>query len=164
MNEKQVTPKGVIDTLMQFTSREDAMKFMVNSNFTNAFLKEIGKEGCICFYGRTSKKAMIERIVEGMVGSKLKFDTLLHCDLHGGGCEPVAQVAQESREVRNDDTKTNAEETNLTPEQAQWLATASGDELLDSLLNMQFHNRFGCNNEAIANVRREILRRMGEIK
>ena len=163
MNEKQITPKGVIDTLMQFTSREDAMKFMTNSNFTNAFLKEIGKECCACLSGMNKKK-MIERIVEDTVGSKLKFDTLLHCDLHGGGREPVAQVAQESREAREDDTKPNAEETNLTPEQAQWLATASGDALLDSLLNMQFHNRFGCNDEAIANVRREILRRMGESK
>ena len=82
MNETQVTPKGVIDALMQFTSREDAMNFMVNGNFSNAFLKEIGKEGCICFYGGTSKKAMIERIVEATTGSKLKFDTLLHCNLH----------------------------------------------------------------------------------
>ena len=68
----------------------------------------------------------------------------------------------EKKETRKGNTRTDGDKTNLTPEQAQWLATASGDELLDSLLNMQFHNRCGCNAEAIANVRREILRRMGE--
>ena len=164
MNEKQVTPKGVIDALMQFTSREDAMKFMVNSNFTNTFLKEIGKEGGLCFRSGMNKKMMIEQIVDGTVGAKLKFDTLLHCNLHGGGRKSIAQPTQEELKTDEEDAGTDGDETNLTPEQTRWLATASGDELLDSLLNMQFHNRYGCNAEAIANVRREIIRRMGESK
>ena len=164
MNEKQVTPKGVIDTLMQFTSREDAMKFMTNGNFTNAFLKEIGKEGGLCLLSGMNKKAMIERIVQSLVGFRLERNAIMSCDIHGGGRKPVGQSAQEKQDTHTGDTRMDGNQTNLTPEQAQWLATASGDELLDSLLNMQFHNRCGCNAEAIAHVRREILRRMGESK
>ena len=162
MNEKQVTPKGVIDTLMQFTSREQATNFMESCQFSMSFLREVCKEGSICTTGCRSHLTITDRIVNATTGAKLKHDVLLHCNLHGGGRKPIAQPTQEKQGIDEECAGTDGNETNLTPEQTQWLATASGDELLDSLLNMQFHNYYGCNVEAIANVRREILRRMGE--
>ena len=82
MNGNQVTPKSIIDLLMQFTSREQALNYMESGGFSNSFLKEIGKEGFICFYGSANKKKMIESIVEATTGSKLKYDALLSCNLH----------------------------------------------------------------------------------
>ena len=41
MNDNRVTPKSIIDSLMQFTSREQALRFMESGGFSNSFLKEI---------------------------------------------------------------------------------------------------------------------------
>ena len=56
------------------TEWTDAQKRVIQSNAHELI--------CTAAAGSGKTAAMIERIVEATTGSKLKFDTLLHCNLH----------------------------------------------------------------------------------
>lgn len=80
--KKKKEPKrnSLIDicyTLELMESRSGALDYLKSANLTNKDLKIIAKEYNIPIMSKDKKSVIIEKIVEGIVGSKLRFDTLL---------------------------------------------------------------------------------------
>ena len=63
-----------IKNLYAISSREEAIKYL--SQFKVVDLKKIAKESKIFIKNKSKKVEIIDRIVEGTIGSKIKMDIL----------------------------------------------------------------------------------------
>ena len=63
-----------IKNLYAISSREEAIKYL--SQFKVVDLKKIAKESKVFIKSKSKKAEIIDRIVEGTIGSKIKMDIL----------------------------------------------------------------------------------------
>lgn len=78
--KKEPKKNSLIDicyTLELMETRSSARDYLNSANLTNKDLKIIAKEYNIPIMSKDKKSVIIEKIVEGIVGSKIRFDTLL---------------------------------------------------------------------------------------
>lgn len=64
-------------------SREIAQELFEKNNFKKTILKTIARHYSIPIGSKDSNSQIIDKIIETVVGSKLKFDTLLNTNLNG---------------------------------------------------------------------------------
>lgn len=65
-----------------FQSREEAYAFFEGLTITKADLKNIAKQYNIPLASKDTNAQLIEKIIENVVGSKLRFDALLNTNLN----------------------------------------------------------------------------------
>lgn len=73
--------KDICDGLETMSSRAVAMDYLEKQNITKANLKAIASRYNIPVTTKDTNAKLIAKIVEGVVGSKLRFDALLDTDL-----------------------------------------------------------------------------------
>lgn len=71
----------VCDEIEKFTTREDAIEYISKLSLLKVDLKAIAKKYNIPMGSKETNTQMIDKIVENVVGSKLRFDALLNTDL-----------------------------------------------------------------------------------
>ena len=64
-------------------SREGAQKLFDEYNFSKATLKAIAKYYCVFIGSKDTNSQLISKIIETVIGSKLKYETLLNTNLNG---------------------------------------------------------------------------------
>lgn len=69
-----------LDTLQ---SREDAYTFFGSLSITKNDLKNIAKHYDIPLASKDTNSILIDKIIENVIGSKLRFDALLNTNLNG---------------------------------------------------------------------------------
>lgn len=73
--------KDICDGLETMVSREVAKDYLEKQNITKANLKAIASKYNIHVTTKDTNSKLIAKIVEGVVGSKLRFDALLDTEL-----------------------------------------------------------------------------------
>ena len=71
----------ICSKLEGFRTREKAMEYIMSLSLGKAGLKDIAKEYNIPLGSKDTNLQIIEKIIENVVGSRLKFDALLNTDL-----------------------------------------------------------------------------------
>ena len=71
----------VCDEIEKFTTREDAIEYISQLSLLKVDLKAIATKYNIPMGSKETNTQMIDKIVENVVGSKLRFDALLNTDL-----------------------------------------------------------------------------------
>ena len=64
-------------------SRESAQKIFDTSNFQKSTLKSIAKHYSVPVRSKDRNHQIVSKIIETVIGSKIKFDTLLNTNLNG---------------------------------------------------------------------------------
>lgn len=77
----QVCLEEVCSKIEEFTSREEAIEYMNVLSLLKADLKVIAKKYNIPLGSKETNGQIVEKIIENVVGAKLKFDALLNTDL-----------------------------------------------------------------------------------
>lgn len=77
----QIGIDEVCDKIETYTTREEAIKYVDSLALLKADLRSIAKKYNIPLGSKETNQQIIEKIVENVVGSKLKFDALLNTDL-----------------------------------------------------------------------------------
>lgn len=62
--------------LREFTTRSQAMEYLTENKYTVKILKKLAKYNNIYVNSRCKKNEIIDELVEGTVGVRLKFDAL----------------------------------------------------------------------------------------
>ncbi|MDD2957181.1 MAG: hypothetical protein PHR92_01435 [Lachnospiraceae bacterium] len=68
--------------LDSLTSRDDATEYFKGLNLTKASLKEIADHYSIPLGSKDTNTQIVEKIIENVIGSKLRFDALLNTNLN----------------------------------------------------------------------------------
>lgn len=76
-------PDAFLAQLESCHSRESAQKYFDEANFSKITLKAIAKHYSIPIGSKDTNSQIIDKIIEIVVGSKLKYDTLLNTNLNG---------------------------------------------------------------------------------
>lgn len=63
-------------SLKEFTTRSQAMEYLTENKYTVKVLKKLAKYNNIYVNSRCKKNEIIDELIEGTVGVKLKFDAL----------------------------------------------------------------------------------------
>ena len=63
-------------SLKEFTTRSQAMKYLSENKYTVKVLKKLAKYNNIYVNSRCKKNEIIDELIEGTVGVRLKFDVL----------------------------------------------------------------------------------------
>ncbi len=71
----------ICQNIESFSNRNDAFNYIRNLSITKRELKEIAKKYYISIGSKDSNDTIMEKIVENVVGSKLKFDALLNTNI-----------------------------------------------------------------------------------
>ncbi|EOS29997.1 hypothetical protein C807_02391 [Lachnospiraceae bacterium 28-4] len=71
----------VCDEIEKFTTREEAKQYIEGLSLLKVDLKAIAKRYNIPLGSKDTNVQIIDKLVENVVGSKLKFDALLNTDL-----------------------------------------------------------------------------------
>lgn len=79
--KKNVDVDEVRNKLEVMNSREEAEKYLVDLKLNKESLKQIAKLYNIAITTKDTNNRLIYKIVEGIVGSKLKFEVLLNTNL-----------------------------------------------------------------------------------
>lgn len=79
--KKSVDIDEVRNKLEVMNSREEAEKYLVDLKLNKESLKQIAKFYNIVITTKDTNSRLVYKIVEGVVGSKLKFDVLLNTNL-----------------------------------------------------------------------------------
>lgn len=69
------------DKILSMNSREEAYAYLRSKKFTKAILMDVAKNCKVSVFKSDKKDKIIEKIVEGVVGSKLKFKAIKECNL-----------------------------------------------------------------------------------
>ncbi len=77
----QICLDEICDEIEKFTTREDAIEYISKLSLLKIDLKAIAKKYNIPMGSKETNTQIIEKIVENVVGSKLRFDALLNTDL-----------------------------------------------------------------------------------
>lgn len=77
----QVCLEEVCSKIEEFTTREEAIEYINTLSLLKADLKIIAKKYNIPLGSKETNGQIVEKIIENVVGSKLKFDALLNTDL-----------------------------------------------------------------------------------
>lgn len=77
----QVCLEEVCSKIEAFTTREEAIEYINTLSLLKADLKIIAKKYNIPLGSKETNGQIVEKIIENVVGSKLKFDALLNTDL-----------------------------------------------------------------------------------
>lgn len=77
----RICPEEVCARIDGAATREEASAYLEGLSTTKAELKAIAKRYGIPLNGRENNAQIREKIVENTVGSKIKFDTLLHINI-----------------------------------------------------------------------------------
>lgn len=72
---------NVVLKLQNSNTREQALKLLNNEKNSKKILKEIAKKFNISINYRDSNQIVIDKIIENVIGSKLRFDALLNPDI-----------------------------------------------------------------------------------
>lgn len=80
-NEIDKIVNEISNELKQADSRDKAESILNNRTINKQMLKLISKKYNISLNGKDSNTVIIEKIIENVVGSKIKFDALLNTDL-----------------------------------------------------------------------------------
>ncbi|MCS6105068.1 hypothetical protein DWV12_13475 [Clostridium botulinum] len=83
-DNKKFDIKGIREIckkLENINSRDEGIKYLKSLNIRKNELKAIGKEYNIPFTTRDTNAQLIDKIIEGLVGAKLRFDALLNTNL-----------------------------------------------------------------------------------
>ncbi|MGX7200766.1 hypothetical protein BCR22_08275 [Enterococcus plantarum] len=80
-NEIDKIVNEISNELEQVDSRDKAESILNNRTINKQMLKLISKKYNISLNGKDSNTVIIEKIIENVVGSKIKFDALLNTDL-----------------------------------------------------------------------------------
>ena len=78
-----VIPNDFLTQLESCDSRESAQKLFNESNFSKGTLKTVAKHYSIPIGSKDTNSQLISKIIEIVIGSKLKYDTLLNTNLNG---------------------------------------------------------------------------------
>ncbi len=78
-----VIPNDFLTQLESCSSRESAQKLFDESNFSKVTLKAIAKHYSIPIGSKDTNSQLTGKIIEIVIGSKLKYDTLLNTNLNG---------------------------------------------------------------------------------
>lgn len=76
-----VCVEKICEKIEGFSSREDALEYITGLSLLKAELKAIAKKYDIPIGSKETNNQITEKIIENVVGSKLKFDALLNTDL-----------------------------------------------------------------------------------
>jgi len=71
----------VCEKIERFSTREDALGYITGLSLLKAELKAIAKKYDIPIGSKETNDQIVEKIIENVVGSKLRFDALLNTDL-----------------------------------------------------------------------------------
>ncbi len=71
----------ICNKLELFDDKEDAYDYLLSQDFKKAILCDIAKHYNITNISKLSKQNLNEKIVDCVVGTKLRLDTLLNADL-----------------------------------------------------------------------------------
>lgn len=77
----QVCLEEICSKIEAFTTREEAIEYINTLSLLKADLKIIAKKYNIPLGSKETNGQIVEKIIENVVGSKLKFDALLNTDL-----------------------------------------------------------------------------------
>lgn len=73
--------KYLVNELSTVSTREEAISILSNSNINKNILKSVSKSYSISLSSKDTNTVIIEKIVESLIGSKLRFDALLNTNL-----------------------------------------------------------------------------------
>ncbi len=73
--------REICKKLENINCRDEGIKYLKSLNIRKNELKAIGKEYNIPFTTRDTNAQLIDKIIEGLVGAKLRFDALLNTNL-----------------------------------------------------------------------------------
>jgi viroplasmin and RNaseH domain-containing protein len=79
-SKAESVPDEVCEKVNSFTSREAAREYLENLNYKKSQLIEIARYFKIFLVSNDTKALIISKIIEGVVGSKLRFAALLDCE------------------------------------------------------------------------------------
>lgn len=71
----------ICEKIEGFSTREDALEYITGLSLLKAELKAIAKKYDIPIGSKETNNQIAEKIIENVVGSKLRFDALLNTDL-----------------------------------------------------------------------------------
>ena len=77
------TIEKIASTLNGMNSREEALKYLQELKLTKKKLLDVAEHCKVSIYKKDTIKALINKIVEKVVGSRLKYEALLNTNLNG---------------------------------------------------------------------------------
>ncbi len=73
----------ICEKIEGFSTREDALGYITGLSLLKTELKAIAKKYDIPIGSKETNDQIVEKIIENVVGSRLKFDALLNTNLNG---------------------------------------------------------------------------------
>ena len=73
----------IAEALNGMNSREEALQYLNGLNLTKNKLLAVANHCKVSMYKKDTNEALLNKIVENVVGSRLKFDALLNTNLNG---------------------------------------------------------------------------------
>ena len=80
---EQICIENVCKHIESYMTREEAMEYLYNLQLLKNDLRSIAKHYNIPLGSKETNSQIMEKIIENVVGSKLRFDALLNTDLKG---------------------------------------------------------------------------------
>ena len=77
----QICIEEICNKIEEFTTREEALEYINALSLLKVDLRAIAKKYNIPLGSKDTNIQIIEKVIENVVGSKLKFDALLNTDL-----------------------------------------------------------------------------------
>ncbi len=74
INDKEEKVEEVINKVYSYSNKDEALEYLNKFNIID--LKKIAKQGNVYIKSRNKKSEIIDRIVEGTIGAKIKIDIL----------------------------------------------------------------------------------------
>ncbi len=73
----------ICEKMEGFSTREDALEYLTGLSLLKTDLKAIAKKNGIPIGSKDTNNQIVDKIIENVVGSRLKFDALLNTNLKG---------------------------------------------------------------------------------
>lgn len=73
----------ICEKMESFSTREDALEYITGLSLLKTELKAIAKKYGVPIGSKDTNNQIVDKIVENVVGSRLKFDALLNTNLKG---------------------------------------------------------------------------------
>lgn len=77
----QICVEEICEKIEGFMTREDALEYIMGLSLSKSELKAIAKKYDIPIGSKETNNQIVDKIIENVVGSRLKFDALLNTDL-----------------------------------------------------------------------------------
>lgn len=79
----QICVDEICQNLERFSTREEAVEYITNLSLLKADLKAIAKKYDIPIGSKDKNNQIMDKIIENIVGSRLRFDALLNTNIKG---------------------------------------------------------------------------------